>query len=63
MTQDQISAHFRALQKLAQALAGADLPDGERDAARAAVDSALQIVESIVLDINRIAAALERSDR
>lgn len=62
MTPEQISAHFRGLQEIANKIAGADASEAERKLTQYAADSILQIVESVVLDINRIANALERSN-
>lgn len=62
MTPEQISAHFRGLREIADKIVGADLPESEKKLAQYAADSILQIVESIVLDINRIANFLERSN-
>lgn len=63
MNKDQIRAHFKYLRDMADKIAGADLADPERKVIQGLADSAFQIFETVVLDINRIANALERTDR
>lgn len=63
MSAQHIHDHFRYLREMADKLAGAELREPERKAVQGLADSALQLLESVALDINRIANALERIDR
>ena len=59
MTANDISGNFSALREIANAIVGADLQDGEKQAAKTAVETSLRLLECLLLDINRIADAVE----
>lgn len=58
-TENDIKGWFLVLQEKAQAIAGADLPGPDREQIRLLADVGLRIAESVVLDLNRIANAME----
>lgn len=62
-TENDIKGWFAALSGVAQALAGADLPEAERAQAKMLIEIGIRIGESIVTDLNRIANAAEEELR
>ena len=59
MTANDISGNFSALREVANAIVGADLQDSEKQVAKTAVETSLRLLECLLLDINRIADAVE----
>lgn len=59
MTEQDIKGNFLAIQNLVTQLAGADLPDAEREAVKVLVTVGLNLLEGLLLDINRIANCAE----
>ncbi len=59
MTEREICAEFLILNSLIGQVAGADLPNAEREAVRTLAGSAMRLLEGVLLDHNRIANALE----
>ncbi len=57
--QRDIEAWFLILRDKANALAGADLPDSDREVVQMLAGTAINLLESLFLDINRIADAQE----
>lgn len=59
MTPTAISANMSVLRELAKTLAGAELQNGDAQAVKTVVEGSLLLVEGALLDLNRIATALE----
>jgi len=56
---NDIAGWFTALREAAAELAGADLPPAEQQKVKMLAEAGLRIGESVVMDLNRIASALE----
>jgi hypothetical protein len=54
-TTDQIEERFKKLRLGAMTIAGADLPEAERDQVRVLAVAVIDILESLITDINLIA--------
>ena len=59
MAERDIKAHFAIIHDLAERLAGAELPDAERQVAKMSIISVLFLLEHALCDLNRSADALE----
>jgi len=60
MTERDIKGNFLAIRHLADQVAGADLPDNERAVIKKTlVESGLNLLEQLLLDINKIANAAD----
>ena len=59
MTASDISGHFNALREIIAATAGEDMPEAERNKIKVLCEVGLRLAESLLLDINRIADAVE----
>lgn len=60
LDQREITKLFDGLRAVSETTAGKDAPHEDREKIKAIANAALIIGESIVLDLNRIAVALER---
>ena len=60
ITERDLQGYFNVLRGLANEQAGADLPAPEREKLLPAISAGVCVLESIVVDINRIAWCLER---
>lgn len=59
MTENDIKGNIAAIRELASKVAGADLQPGERQQITMLVECSLNLLEALLLDVNRIAASLE----
>ena len=59
MTEQDIKANFTIIRDLVQQLAGADLPEGERQVIQTLSGAAPFLLEHALCDLNRSADALE----
>lgn len=63
MSERDIQGNFLALRNIAKELAGADLPEKERQTVQLLVDVGLNLLEGLLIDINKIAEAAEFTAR
>jgi hypothetical protein len=59
VTERDLQGWFLIISGLANYHAGSDMPAQDREKLLPAINAAIQVVQSIVVDINRIADALE----
>lgn len=59
MTESDIKGNCAALRELAQQIASDDLQPGEREKIATLIQCGLALLESLLLDMNRIANVLE----
>lgn len=59
MTENDIKGNFAVLREMAEKVAGADLPDGERETVKMLALTSLALLESFFIDVNRAANALD----
>jgi hypothetical protein len=59
MTENDIKGNVAAIRELASGIAGAECDPREREAIKTLVTCSLVLLESLLLDANRIANALE----
>lgn len=63
MTENDIKGNFIVIKNLASQAAGADLTDSEREVIKTLVAASLNLLEGLLLDINRIANCAEEQLR
>ncbi len=61
MTENDIKGNFLALRNVAKEIVGADLSDKEKQIAQMLVEVGLNLLEGLLIDINRIAEASQHS--
>ena len=59
MTEHDIKGNFLALRNITQELAGVDLPEKERATVKLLAEVGLNLLEGLLIDINKIAQAAE----
>ena len=59
MTEADIKGNFLALRTVAKEAVGADLSEKEKQIAQVLVDAGLNLLEGLLIDINKLATAAE----
>ena len=59
MTANDISGHFTVIRQMVDVMVATDLDDTTRQQVKTISEAGLHIAESVAIDINRMAAALE----